>query len=543
MKEKITTIRVHMNKRDAVETLLHALDKDFRNREGHIIPNGEFEIWRNDDVYTAYGKIFGDSLKEYNDKQKRRDRRIEDAQGDAVAGYIQQVMSCKRGKRTRKVEKICDDGQKVEIGETTSTGTRLVYEFILSAGNCDKTFDEKGQVVYDNTGHEIHRMRIPAEVSKRTLRAFTDAFEDMYPHLKICYASYHADEFYMNDKDIMEFGVEHEHLGVIPVATGYKRGMSKQQSITKALKQMGFVDGRDDTGTYHNAYWYLCDDMQKKFEDMLQKEYNQWLRENNKEPELLIVTHPVRGKNKPCLSSQQFRELKDIEAQKRKRDALIIDIEDKTNQINTLQDALEEVRRDTKKAEQQKQDVIDSLKMVEEHARENLMISMIKAEKEHDEKVCRLAAEELYMEEEVAHTYNDYLFNLNRCKQSVQEMNREVDEYIKTSKEALKSDIPIDIVAKDGNIRAWMECQKTTRCGRDMTYLEAYKFDVAEAVRLDKKKQLSEMKKEQKKRADDTEHKLTESEKRIKRDKRLKELGNTNPVAEYFNKYGEDYQR
>lgn len=45
MREKHTTIRVHMNPYDASDTLGHTLDKKFRNKESHVNPNGVFEVW------------------------------------------------------------------------------------------------------------------------------------------------------------------------------------------------------------------------------------------------------------------------------------------------------------------------------------------------------------------------------------------------------------------------------------------------------------------------------------------------------------------
>lgn len=46
------------------------------SKEDHIIPDGEHETWRDISHQKAYDMIFGDALEEYNNKQKREDRKI-----------------------------------------------------------------------------------------------------------------------------------------------------------------------------------------------------------------------------------------------------------------------------------------------------------------------------------------------------------------------------------------------------------------------------------------------------------------------------------
>ena len=44
---KQTTIRMHMNPEEALGTINHVLEKEFRDREAHVNPQGEFEVCHN----------------------------------------------------------------------------------------------------------------------------------------------------------------------------------------------------------------------------------------------------------------------------------------------------------------------------------------------------------------------------------------------------------------------------------------------------------------------------------------------------------------
>ena len=67
---KQTTIRMHMNPEESLGTVGHVIDKDLRNKEAHINPNGDFEVWVNKGVYGVYKEVFGEVIEEYNRKQK-----------------------------------------------------------------------------------------------------------------------------------------------------------------------------------------------------------------------------------------------------------------------------------------------------------------------------------------------------------------------------------------------------------------------------------------------------------------------------------------
>lgn len=355
MKTKQTTVRMHMNPSEALGTLSHVLEKEFRDKEAHINPDGEFEVWVNKGVYETYKEVFGEAIETYNQKQKRKDRRITDSEGDCITGYIKSIKNSKRGKRRKVVEKKLDDGtvQKIEI--ENDNGQRVLYELVVSAGNCNKLTDERGRVVYTEDGHEIHPYRVPREVNKRAMKKFLDEFERAYPNFKVAVAAYHADEQYLNGKGNYEWGIEHMHLNFIPVASGYTRGLSVQASISKALEQMGFKNGTDADGVYRNAYWQFCNDAQKRFEKILQVEYAAYSVANHMEYKPIEIIHPDRGQGKKNLDPDAYRTLKELENRKR---SVTADLGEIREQKQSVEEEVVKAKKRLKKANTRSEDVL-----------------------------------------------------------------------------------------------------------------------------------------------------------------------------------------
>lgn len=158
-----------------------ARDHNIRNekivsKEKHINPDGIHETWIDEKPRQAYERLFRQSVADYNEKQKRTDRKITNYYAD-----------------------ICKDAKK-----------HPVYEMIISIGNRDNAVDE--------------------QVGKQILREFVDSWKDRNPNLELIGAYYHADEE----------GVPHVHCDYVPVAHGYTRGMETQTGLVKALGEMGF---------------------------------------------------------------------------------------------------------------------------------------------------------------------------------------------------------------------------------------------------------------------------------------------------------------
>lgn len=160
-------------------------DHNIRNikvvsKEDHIDLNRTHENWIDEEPKKAYDRIFGNSVKAYNDKQTRSDRVIKD--------YY---------------KSICEDKKK-----------HPVYEMIIGVYGKD----ENGAVICDEA------------TGKQIMKEFVQHWRTRNPNLEIIGAYYHADED----------GEPHCHIDYIPVAHGYTRGMETQTGLVKALGEMGF---------------------------------------------------------------------------------------------------------------------------------------------------------------------------------------------------------------------------------------------------------------------------------------------------------------
>ena len=350
-KTKQTTARMHMNPEDALGSVAHVIDKDYRDKEVHVSADGEFEIWVDKGVYNIYKENFEEAIQAYNTKQKRKDRRIEDENGDCVSAYIKSVKESQRGKSKKTISKKMEDGtvQKIEVSQ--DNGQRVLYELVVSAGNCNKLLDSKGRVQYTADGHEIHPQRVEREINKRAIRRFCEDFEANYQNFKIALCAYHADEQYLNARGVYEWGIEHAHIDFIPVADGYSRGLTKQAGMRKALEQMGFKNRYDSDGTYKNAYQDFCADAQTRFEEILHQEYLRYYVEDKhmkmEDIEELEIIHPARGKGKQNLDPDAFRVAKELENRKCAVQADLMEI---TEQKETVEEEVKVARRRLKKA-------------------------------------------------------------------------------------------------------------------------------------------------------------------------------------------------
>ena len=74
----MTLITISTHNGSAAHRAHNIRDERAIKNQDHIDRNGEFEIWRDENPKDAYERIFGEALKEYNDKQSRADRKIDD---------------------------------------------------------------------------------------------------------------------------------------------------------------------------------------------------------------------------------------------------------------------------------------------------------------------------------------------------------------------------------------------------------------------------------------------------------------------------------
>lgn len=137
-------------------------------------------------IKQVYKDVFQGAVDEYNAKQKRADRKIKN--------YFSKV------KKSKNL-----DTQK---------------EFIIQAGKVGQQLDS------DPVENE--------RLQKQVLETYLDKFQQTYPQLHVYSAVIHVDET-----------SPHMHLAVVPEASGYRRGVAKQPSFSKAVGIKNIDDFRE----------------------------------------------------------------------------------------------------------------------------------------------------------------------------------------------------------------------------------------------------------------------------------------------------------
>ena len=136
----------------------------------------------NENIKDVYHELFDEALKRYNDKQTRKDRKIDD--------YYEKIRSGKQEK--------------------------LFHEVILQIG--DK----------DNMGSETMEGQLAAKI----LDEYMKGFQERNPTLRVFAAHLHMDET-----------TPHLHVDFVPYTTGSKRGLDTRVSLKQALSALGFKGG------------------------------------------------------------------------------------------------------------------------------------------------------------------------------------------------------------------------------------------------------------------------------------------------------------
>lgn len=159
-------------------------------------------------VRQIYHEKFDDAVAEYDSKQKRNDRKIKSMYSYAIKH---------KGKG----------------------GLTPYKEFIVQVGR--------------NTDHLDPDPEKDEQLQKQVLKDYLKSFQEKYPQLPVASASIHVDE---DNKG------PHLHMVVVPVAKGYKRGVSVRPSFSKAV----------DTGT-PDKYKAFCEDNRALMLKVLQRDW------------------------------------------------------------------------------------------------------------------------------------------------------------------------------------------------------------------------------------------------------------------------------
>ena len=147
----------------------------------------------------AYEEIFGDATAEYNAKQRRSDRKVKN--------YFKKLFG-------ENPDSMQADTILIDKDERKS-----FYEYVVSFGT-----------MYD-TGYATNPEM--AATSVKCLKEYMAGFQERNPQFYVFNAVIHQDE-----------ATPHLHYDMIPFAEGYKTSLTRQQSISKALEQMGYGTGK-----------------------------------------------------------------------------------------------------------------------------------------------------------------------------------------------------------------------------------------------------------------------------------------------------------
>lgn len=141
----------------------------------------------NEDIKDVYHELFDKALQDYNAKQNRTDRRIDD--------YYKKIVSGKQEKP--------------------------FHEVILQIGNKDDMNAETDEGI----------------LAEKILTEYIKTFQERNPNLRVFSAHLHMDE-----------ATPHLHIDFVPFTTGSKRGLETRVSLKQALARQGFKGGtRGDT--------------------------------------------------------------------------------------------------------------------------------------------------------------------------------------------------------------------------------------------------------------------------------------------------------
>lgn len=212
------------------------------SKEEHINPDGRHMILEEGSVGVEghtlrekYDQIFGEATKEYNDRQRRDDRKI--------SSYYEKIKAQQsKGEQT---------GNK--------SAKKLAYEVILTFGD------------YTNYNPGLSNEQIDRDEAVKALSEVVEEIKRDNPHLAIVGAYLHDDEYhteYIDGKEVEVCGAPHVHLDFVPVAEKYKQGMSIQNGLKKALQQDGHT-GRGIKDTPQMAFQRsLLDKMDAKAKEL-----------------------------------------------------------------------------------------------------------------------------------------------------------------------------------------------------------------------------------------------------------------------------------
>lgn len=244
------------------------------------------------DLKEVYEEVFGDAIDTYNATQRKSRQK-------SVESYMAEVENDNRGKKqTKKV-----NDKRVVDENAQRQGKSTEYELTIHAGNTEREKDADGRVMYDANGHHIRAEYLPRDLQRQINTKYCNSFEEANPNFKVVSAIIHGDEGFYNQRNKWEYSTVHSHITFVPIAHGFKQGLSVQNSMNKALKEMGF-EGTD-------VYDQWAKKEQARLEEITLELYNEYCLQHPdfaKANGELEIYHPVNMRTQNKTKEEHARE-------------------------------------------------------------------------------------------------------------------------------------------------------------------------------------------------------------------------------------------
>ena len=167
----------------------------------------------NKSLQTIFTELFSSDVEEYNARQKRKDRKIDD--------YLGQLTEALE-KEKKKLKQLRVQGATKHTLRQNTKAKKICYEFVVTIGN-----------MHDNPSFNAvngERKYEAREILQRYVEDFAKRYNGREFGIELTNAAIH----------LCENGQVHLHCDVVFHSTNNKRGMRHQVSMNGALKQLGF---------------------------------------------------------------------------------------------------------------------------------------------------------------------------------------------------------------------------------------------------------------------------------------------------------------
>ena len=359
----------------AIRRISHAKGKGSinHNNRNHFYKNVDPSKTENNIYYAkesleeAYQKCFGQALVNYNTKQKRADRKIDD--------YFKHLFG-----NARK-----------DVVATSSNKEKSFYEIVVGIGN--RNTCPVGSA--------------DGELAGKILDEYAKGFENRNPNFYVFNSVMHLDE-----------KTPHLHIDYVPIADGYKNGLQIRNSQSVALQQMGFGKEKNSINEWRKQERQILRELCEKHgleiagetqgrgktftPDEYKKIRDEVKEELKSDPEILDeIKDEMRTDFEDELLSEQQHLLSEIKKNKQeviglqgKKETLQSEVKQEQNNVKTEKDKLKTEQKNFKVMQLQfkpRKDDLDKINKISQEAKPAMLSNKINVTKEEWDFIINIA--------------------------------------------------------------------------------------------------------------------------------------------------------